>query len=329
MKICVYGAGAVGGMIGAALGAADPQGCRVSVVARGTTLQAIRDRGLRSLLPEGALRLPVQVSEDPGELGVQDLVILGVKGPALPEVASRIGPLLGADTLVLPAMNGVPWWFFDGFGGPYAGTRLRSVDPDLSIASAIPAASVVGCVVHFAASSPEPGVSKLNSPKRPLILGEPGGGVSARVSALAKLLGRAGFQVTLSERIQKDIWYKLWGNMTMNPVSALCAATTDRIIDDPLVRSFCLSVMAEAAAVGERIGCPILQTGEERLGLTRELGSVKTSMLQDAESGKTLELDALVGSVREIAALVGVETPATDALFGLARLFARSRGLYS
>lgn len=326
MKVCVYGAGAVGGLIGAALGAA---GCEVSVIARGETLAAVRKRGLAARLPEGELCVPVRASDDPAELGAQDLVVLGVKGPALGAVAARIGPLLGPRTVVLPAMNGVPWWFFDGFGGPYAGSRLRSVDPDGTIAAAIPAASVVGCVVHFASSCPEPGIAKLNSPKRPLIIGEPAGGASERLARLEDLLGNAGFAVTVSERIQTDVWYKLWGNMTMNPVSALCGATTDRIIDDPLVKAFCLSVMAEASEIGARIGCPIAQTGLERMALTRELGSVKTSMLQDAEAGKSLELDALVGAVREIGALVGVPTPSADALFGLVRLFARSRGLYS
>jgi 2-dehydropantoate 2-reductase len=196
------------------------------------------------------------------------------------------------------------------------------------MAAALPSGAIVGCVVHFAASRPEPGVVSLNSPQRPLIIGEPSGGISSRAIGLAETLERAGFGTKASECIQADIWYKLWGNMTMNPLSALTGAATDRMIDDELVRGFCLEVMAEAAAIGARIGCAIGQSGAERVALTRALGSARTSMLQDVEAGRPLELDALVGAVREIGALAGVPTPRTDALFGLARLKARTLGLY-
>jgi 2-dehydropantoate 2-reductase len=201
------------------------------------------------------------------------------------------------------------------------------VDPGGRIAAAIPLSHVVGCVVHASAATTEPGVA-LHRMGRGLIIGEPAGEISARVTQLAAVLSRAGFEVTSSERIRYDSWYKLWGNMTMNPLSALTGATTDRMLDDELIRRFCADAMREAAAVGARIGCDVRQSAEDRFAVTRKLGAFKTSMLQDVEAGRTLELDALVGAVREIGQRVGVATPAIDALFGLARLFGRVRGLY-
>ncbi len=324
MRIAIYGAGAVGGFIGARLAAA---GNTVSAVARGATLEALRAHGVRVESSDGVAVARVAATDDPAALGPQDLVVVAVKAPALREVAQRIGPLLGRDTTVLTAMNGVPWWFFEGFGGRYAGTRLASVDPDGSIAAAIPPRHVVGCVIHGAWTSPAPGLVRHVMGRR-LIVGEPDGQDSARLRRLAETLRAAGFEVEASPRIQAAVWYKLWGNMTMNPVSAITGATCDRILDDPLVNRFCLDVMAEAARIGDRIGCPISQSGEDRNAVTRKLGAFKTSMLQDVEAGKPVELDALVAVVREIGTLVGEPTPAIDALLGLARLHARVRGLY-
>jgi 2-dehydropantoate 2-reductase len=204
---------------------------------------------------------------------------------------------------------------------------LRSVDPDGSIAAAIVARRVIGCVVHASASVTEPGLVEHHK-GHGLIVGEPGGAPQERTQRVAALLSGAGFEVMLSERIHYDIWYKLWGNLTTNPVSAITGATADRIIDDPLVKAFCIAAMTEAARIGERIGCKVDQTPEERHELTRKLGAFKTSMLQDAEAGKPLEIDAIVGAVRELGERVGVPTPNIDALFGLTRLFARVKGLY-
>jgi len=324
MKICIYGVGAVGGFIGARL---LKSGCQVNAVSRGATLEALRGHGLR-LLSGGELSTgELRATDDPRELGVQDLVVLAVKATSLASVARDIAPLLGPDTVVLTAMNGVPWWFFDGFGGEYAGTRLSAVDPDGSLAAAIGSRHVVGCVVHGSFSSPEPGLVQHGFGKR-LIIGEPDGSDSLRLRKLAGLLERADFTVEVSRNIQTDIWFKLWGNMTMNPVSAITGATCDRILDDPLVARFCLDAMAEAARIGGRIGCHIGQSGEERCEVTRKLGAFKTSMLQDVEAGRAVELDALVGAVREIGQLTGEPTPNIDALLGLARLQARVRGLY-
>jgi 2-dehydropantoate 2-reductase len=324
MKVCIYGAGAIGGWLGVKLARA---GCAVSVVARGATLDSLRHNGLR--LQEGSetLRAQVRASASPADLGVQDLVVVAVKAPAMAEVAKSIAPLLGPDTMVLTAMNGVPWWFFHGFGGSYAGTRLKAVDPDGAIAQAVPAQHIVGCVVHASCALKEPGFVQHHFGNK-LIIGEPSGAKTQRVQQLAALLEQAGFEAVVSEQIQKDAWYKLWGNMTVNPVSAMTGATTDLILNDDLVRGFISAVMLEAREIGARVGIPIAQQPEDRHQVTRKLGAFKTSMLQDVEAGKAVEIDALVTVVKEMGAMTGVTTPFTDALLGLSRLHARVHGLY-
>lgn len=324
MRVCVYGAGAVGGFVGVRL--AD-SGCEVGAVARGATLTALLREGWRLETGGELITVPVSASDDPAALGPQDLVVVAVKATSMEQVAMGIGPLLGPDTVVLTAMNGVPWWFFDGFGGRHAGTRLTSVDPNGSIARLLPSVRLLGGVVHGSFAVVEPGLVRHVAGNH-LIIGEPDGSVSPRLERVAEVLRRAGLEITVSPCIQADIWYKLWGNMTMNPISGLTGATCDRILDDPFVNRFCLDVMAEAAAIGDLIGCPIGQTGEERNALTRELGAFKTSMLRDVEAGRPVELDALVAVVSEIGRTVGVPTPHVDALLGLARLHARVRGLY-
>jgi 2-dehydropantoate 2-reductase len=324
MKVCIYGAGAIGGWLGVKLARA---GCAVSVVARSATLASLRHHGLR--LQEGSetLRAQVRASASPADLGVQDLVVVAVKAPAMAEVAKSIAPLLGPDTMVLTAMNGVPWWFFHGFGGSYAGTRLKAVDPDGAIAQAVPAQHIVGCVVHASCALKEPGFVQHHFGNK-LIIGEPSGAKTQRVQQLAALLEQAGFEAVVSEQIQKDAWYKLWGNMTVNPVSAMTGATTDLILSDDLVRGFISAVMLEAREIGARVGIPIAQQPEDRHQVTRKLGAFKTSMLQDVEAGKAVEIDALVTVVKEMGAMTGVTTPFTDALLGLSRLHARVHGLY-
>lgn len=325
MRVCIVGAGAIGGFLGAKLAAA---GVETSALARGSTLGALRAHGWRLRCDSGEeLTCPVRASDDPCELGVHDVVVLAVKAHSLPTVAASVGPLLGPETVVLTAVNGVPWWFFQRFGGPCEDRRIRSVDPDGSVDAAIPADQVVGGVLHTSCSVVEPGLVRQHGGSG-LIIGEPDRSESRRVDELAALLRSAGLECTVSTAIHRDVWYKLWGNLTMNPVSALTGATTDQMLDDELVRAFCERVMAEAQEIGRRIGCPISETPADRTEVTRALGGFTTSMLQDREAGRSLELDALVGAVREIATVVGVPIPNIDALFGLTRLAAGTRGLY-
>jgi 2-dehydropantoate 2-reductase len=340
MRICIVGAGAVGGYIASLL--AFSEAADTSVLARGTTLAAVHRHsldhdgphsgGLRVQTSDGMVTVAVRAAGSAAELGPQDVVVLAVKAQAAPAAVASIGPLLGPSTVVLPAMNGVPWWFFDrtgegsadpasanGFGGACAGMHLSSVDPGGAMARAVPVSRVLGVVVHFSASSPAPGVVRHFSGDR-LIIGEPSGMASARLEAVAQVLREAGFTIDVSGQIRQETWYKLWGNLTVNPVSALTGATAGQILDDSLVRSFCESAMLEAREIGARIGCPIVELPADRNLVTRKLGDFRTSMLQDAVAGRSLELDALTGAVREIGAVVGVPTPFVDALHGLARL---------
>ncbi len=322
-RVAIVGAGAIGLWIGAKLAQA---GCQVSALARGATLAALRAHGMRLQSGSGPLiRTDVQASDRAVDLGVQDLVVIALKAPALGEVAATLAPLIGPQTVVMTAMNGVPWWFFDGFGGQFAGTRLQSIDPDGRIARALP--TPVGAVVHASCAVSEPGLVRHHFGQR-LVLGEPAGGPSPRLQTLAELLKQAGFEAETSDCIQRDIWFKLWGNMTVNPISALTGATTDLIMDDALLRQSISGMMLEAREIGARIGLPIAQDPEDRHAVTRQLGRFKTSMLQDVEAGKAIELDALLTVVRELGQRTGVATPLIDTLLALARLHARIKGLY-
>jgi 2-dehydropantoate 2-reductase len=275
----------------------------------------------------------IAASDSTAALGPQDLVVIALKGPALNDVAPTLAPLVGPETIVLPAMNGVPWWFLaaDARASAAAGAApLASVDPGGRIATALPLEHVLGCVVHLTCSSPSPGVVQHGFGER-LIVGEPSGdpgAASVRTRVVCATLAEAGFQAEASADIRRELWYKLWGNMTMNPVSALSGALSDAILDDPLVREFILRTMAEAAQIGARIGCPIEQSGDARIAVTRQLGGFKTSMLQDTEAGRPIELDALVGAVHEIGSRLDIAMPNIGALLGLTRLMARRRGLY-
>lgn len=323
MKVCIAGAGAIGGWIGARLAAA---GVEVSAMARGDTLAALKTHGWRLQNADGLVQAPVAgASALASDLGVQDLVIIAVKGPALASVAQGLAPLLGPQTLVLPAMNGVPWWFCKGL--PELEQPLDSVDPGGLIDGLIPFEQVLGCVVHASTALAEPGLVR-HKGGNGLIVGEPGGGRSDRAQCVVDLLARGGFDVTCSDNVRQAIWYKLWGNLTMNPVSALTGATTDRILGDPLVRDFCSQAMVEAQIIGARLGCPIAESPTARHAVTAKMGPFKTSMLQDAEAGRPLELDSIVGVVLEIGGRLGVPTPSMGGLLGLTRLMARSRGLY-
>lgn len=323
MRVCIVGAGAIGGWIGTRLAASSA--AEVSAIARGRTLEALRKHGWRLEDGAGQHTAPARVVERPGELGVQDLVVVTVKATALPEVAPTLSPLLGPHSVVLPFMNGVPWWF--GRGTPLGEESLGSVDPGGSVSAAVPFECLLGGVVHASCGTPEPGVVR-HVMGNGLIVGEPVGGVSARVTAVAGVLTAAGFDVTASPDVRRDIWYKLWGNMTMNPVSALTGATADRVLGDPLVRELNSRAMIEARTIGGLLGCPISEEPEDRHVVTTRLGAFRTSMLQDVDAGRPIELDALLTAVHEIGRRLDVPTPTIDGLLGLTRLAARIRGLY-
>jgi 2-dehydropantoate 2-reductase len=316
MKVCVAGLGAVGGLVAARLALA---GHEVSALARGATLAAVRERGLVLTSSQGERRVArIEAADAAAKLPMPELLIVAFKGAAFAADAVQLAPLIGPRTIVLPTMNGVPWWFLQ----PDDPKPLASVDPHGNIAATVPLAQTLGAVVHLTCVGTAPGEVRHGFGER-LIVGEPAGHSSERTERIAAVLDSAGFQAERSADIRRDIWFKLWGNMTTNPVSALTGATCDAILDDDLVRAFMARGMAEAAAIGARIGCPTEQTPEARMNVTRQLGAFKTSMLVDAEHGRALELDALVGAVREIGARVGVATPNIDALHGLARLMDR------
>lgn len=331
MKVCIVGLGAIGGLLAAWLARLPAGRVQVSALVRGATLAAVREHGLRLDDAAGSHRVDITVADDPAALGPQDLVIVAVKAPALPAVAEAVAALSHADTTVLGAMNGVPWWFFDGLPAdapvPTRGWVLDSVDPGGGLRALLPPSRTVGGVVHMAASTLGPGHVK-HAMGRRLVMGDATGGAGPRTAAVAALLAEAGVEVEASACIQRDVWFKLWGNLTMNPVSALTGATLDQILADELVRGFCSGVMAEAQALGAAIGLPIAQSPEERHAVTAKLGAVRTSMLQDLQAGRPLEIDALVSAVREIGQRLGRPTPLLDALLGLVRLMAQQRGLY-
>ena len=326
MKICIFGAGAVGGVMAGWLAHA---GHEVSVVARGANLEAIRARGLRirTLATGQILTSHPHADGDPARLGVQDYVIVSVKGQSLPQVAQTIAPLLGPSTTIVTAMNGVPWWFFDRLAYGGGKLRLASLDPHGRLADAIPTERIVGCVIHCAASVPEPGLISHNMGNK-LIVGEPGGNNTPRTARIAAALCGAGFECITSGSIEKDFWVKLLGNVSFNPVSALTLATADRMIADPLLKGYMVAVMKEVLAIGRAVGVDANIDPEARIGMARALGPFKTSMLQDMEAGKALEIDGLLSGTLDVAGQAGIPAPFTESLLGLLRMRARVSGQY-
>src|SRR5690606_4522484 len=323
-SICIVGLGAVGGTLGARLAAS---GIEVSALARGETLRAVGANGLSLRDGERELRVPVRVAAPAAELGPQPWLPAHPKSAALPALAPALGPLVGPDTRIVSMMNGVPWWFGHGLPRPPAALRLESVDPGGVVGANLPADQVIGTVTHFSAAVTAPGQVHRLAGER-IIVGAPTPGRSPDCAPLVDALAAAGFETETSSDIHRDLWFKLWGNMTMNPISALTGATTDRILDDALVLEFASAIMREAAAIGAAIGLPIDVAPEERHALTRKLGAMRTSMLQDLEGGKPLEIDAIVAAVRELGQQLALPTPNIDTLLGLVRLRARMLGLY-
>ncbi|GAA4725416.1 2-dehydropantoate 2-reductase [Sphingomonas lutea] len=306
MRICVVGAGAIGGWVAARLALA------------GNKVMALTSRGpIDGISIEQAGE--VQVATFDRFDGPADLLIVAVKATDLPSVAPTLGKHISSGTVVLPMLNGVPWWFVDG-------EPLRAVDPDGAIARAFPVNQVMGCVVHATCSRTALDCVRVNFVDK-LIIGERDGSSSVRLARIEGVLADAGLRPDLTGNVRRAIWYKLWGNATINPLSALVRTTCDRILADPECRAWMLEGMGELAAVGAAIGCPIGERGEDRMAVTAKLGAFKTSMLQDVEAGRPIELEALLGAPREIAQRRDIVTPALDRLYAVTRLMAESSGL--
>ena len=323
MKLCIVGAGAIGGFIAALM--AD-NGHDVSVVARGAHLEAIRNGGLRLDYDGRRISTKVGASDNPADLGAQDAVIVSVKAPALPGILPMLTPLLGPETPIVIAMNGVPWWMFDGFGA-HDGLTLRSVDGDGALARFGNKERLIGCVIHIACDVPEPGLIRHNSQNR-FILGEPDGAASARVTGLVEAMQAAGIGAEATAEIQQEIWIKLLGNLPFAPISTITGATNDVLAATPDIRRTMLAMFDEAVAVGAHFGLRPGMTAEERIDLGGSLVDFKTSTLQDYEKGRPVELDAIVNAVREMGDIAGIDTPTIDIVYALAAQKTALAGLY-
>ncbi|MBW4615994.1 MAG: 2-dehydropantoate 2-reductase [Desmonostoc vinosum HA7617-LM4] len=318
MKICIVGAGAIGGYLGAKLALA---GEAVTLIARGSHLAAIQKHGLRLLMADGSskIAMPTLATNDIGEAGVQDVVILTVKAHSVLAIAPSLPSLYDAHTMVLTAQNGIPWWYFRKHGGEYAGTRIQAVDPDGIIEANIGAERVIGCVVYPATEIIEPSVIKHIEGDR-LTLGEIDGVKTERIQLLAQILKQAGFKAPIRNQIRTEIWIKLWGNLAFNPISALTGATLERICQYPLTRELARHMMMEAQAIAEKLGIDFGITLEQRINGAQKVGAHKTSMLQDIEAGRPTEIDAIVGAVVELGKLTSLPTPYIDAIYASVKL---------
>jgi 2-dehydropantoate 2-reductase len=324
MKICIFGAGAIGGYMGAKLAAA---GADVSLVARGPHLRAMQERGL-TLIEEGERRtVAVRAAEDPAALGVQDYVVVTLKAHSVPPVVARMQPLIGPETTIVSGVNGVPWWYFHKIGGLLEGTRLQSVDPGDAQWRGFGPDRVLGCVVYPAAEVEEPGVIRHIEGNR-FSLGEPDGSKSDRAERLSAALTAAGLKAPVRPRIRDEIWVKLWGNLSFNPISALTHATLDVLCTDPGTRGVARAMMLEAQTIAEALGVRFPIDVDRRIEGGAAVGAHRTSMLQDLDAGRPMEIDALVGAVQELGRLTGTATPAIDTVLALVRLRARVAGLY-
>ncbi len=324
--VAVVGAGAVGLWLADAL---DCAGWRVSIVARGSTLAALEADGAR-VERAGTVRVSRLAAGPPSVLGAQDYVLISVKAQQMPAVAPLLTPLLASGTVVVSAMNGIPWWFFQDFKGPLKDRQIESVDPSGSQARLLPRTGTLGAVVHASIRTTAPGRAHVLATDR-LLVGEPSGQITARVMTLVRALSAGGINAEASADIRRDIWSKLWGNMNMNPISALTRSGTGEILADAEVRALCARMMEEMAACGQRIDLPISMTVQERMDVTARLGNFQTSMLSDVESGRPLEIGPQLGAIVEIAQQLGVAAPFCRAVLGLtgllsARLAAASTG---
>jgi 2-dehydropantoate 2-reductase len=325
MKICVFGAGAIGGFVGAKLAAKGE--AEVSLVARGPHLAAMRAKGLTVHAKDGKSNVAVNANDDPSVLGPQDFVILALKAHSVPGVLDSMKPLLGPDTAIVTAQNGVPWWYFYKHGGEHEGRRVEAVDPGGRIWSSLGPERAIGCVVYIAAEIEAPGVIRHVEGDR-LPLGEPSGEKTERLAKLSRTLVNAGIRAPIRPDIRNDIWVKLWGNLSFNPISALTGGTLEQIARDEGTRAVARAMMVEGEEIALRLGVKFPIDVDRRIVGAEQVGAHKTSMLQDLELGRPMEIDALVAAVQELGRLVGVPTPAVDTVLALVRQRARLAGCY-
>lgn len=326
MKICIFGAGAIGGYMGVKLAKA---GVDVSLVARGPHLEAMQTKGL-TLIEEDKdpVTVPITASDDPAKLGPQDYVIITLKAHSVPSIVSNLQPLIGPNTTIVSGVNGVPWWYFHKIGSELEGTRLESVDPGNVQWDGFGPERVLGCVVYPAAEVSEPGTIKHIEGNR-FSLGEPDGTKSERALALSQALRAAGLKAPVRAQLRDEIWVKLWGNLSFNPISALTHATLDVLCTDDGTRAVARSMMIEAQQIAEKMGVKFPIDVDRRITGGAAVGAHRTSMLQDLDQGRPMEIDALVGSVQELGRITNTPTPTIDTVIALTKLRARSAGLYA
>ena len=324
MKICVFGAGAIGGYMGVKLAQA---GADVSLVARGPHLAVMQQNGLRLIEDGQEHKVSVSASDNPADLGEQDYIIVTLKAHSVPPVVEKMRPLIGKNTTIVSGVNGVPWWYFHKIGGPLEGTRLHSVDPDDAQWNGFGPDNVLGCVVYPAAEVIEPGVIKHIEGNR-FSLGEPDGSKSERAIALSQALSAAGLKAPVRPKLRDEIWVKLWGNLSFNPISALTHATLDVLCTDEGTRPIARAMMLEAQEIAEKLGVKFPIDVERRIDGGAAVGAHRTSMLQDLDQGRPMEIDALVASVQELGKITKTPTPIIDTVLGLVRLRARTANLY-
>lgn len=315
MRICIFGAGAIGGYLGAKLAQA---GVDVGIVARGPHLEAIRRKGLTLIENGTTTEHRVRASADARDFGPQDYVILTLKAHSVPAIVGDLAPILEPATTVVSGVNGIPWWYFHKIGGPLEGTRLASVDPGDVQWNGIGPDRVLGCVVYPAAEVPEPGTVRHIEGNR-FSLGEPNGSKSARAVALSAALTAAGLKAPVRPKLRDEIWVKLWGNLSFNPISALTHATLEILCTDPGTRAIARAMMVEAQVIAEKLGVSFPIDVDRRIDGGAAVGAHRTSMLQDLEAGRPMEIDALVGSVQELGRLTGSPTPTIDIILALIR----------
>lgn len=323
MKICIFGAGAIGGYMGVKLAQA---GADVSLVARGPHLAAMQAKGL-TLIEDAAdpVTVTVTASDNPADLGPQDYVIVTLKAHSVPPIVPKMRPLIGDHTTIVSGVNGVPWWYFHKIGTELEGTRLASVDPGNAQWDGFGPDRVLGCVVYPAAEVTQPGLIKHIEGNR-FSLGEPDGSKSDRAVALSQALAAAGLKAPVRPRLRDEIWVKLWGNLSFNPISALTHATLDVLCTDPETRAVARNMMLEAQAIAEKLGIKFPIDVERRIDGGAAVGAHRTSMLQDLDAGRPMEIDALVGSVQELGRVTQTPTPTIDTVLALIKLRSRCAG---